>query len=119
MYHGSYPRPYHEKLDIELWYHSYIRTYLERDVTGIEVDGLIEHGEKLQALEIKSSMIITPDLISAAMRWQTFTGDDTNRSLMVYAGKDSFAQNGIEILPWNSFLADIQKYVSFTIKNLK
>lgn len=32
LFHGSYPRIYHEKPDLELWYNSYIRTYLERDV---------------------------------------------------------------------------------------
>tara|TARA_R110000868_G_scaffold158036_3_gene385788 strand:- start:35544 stop:36704 length:1161 start_codon:yes stop_codon:yes gene_type:complete len=35
LYTGSYPRPYHEKLDTDLWYNSYIRTYLERDVRSI------------------------------------------------------------------------------------
>lgn len=35
LFHGSYPRPYHEKLDFELWYQSYIRTYLERDVRSL------------------------------------------------------------------------------------
>ncbi|NQY73895.1 MAG: ATP-binding protein [Candidatus Margulisbacteria bacterium] len=32
LFHGSYPGPYQEKHDIKLWYSSYIRTYLERDV---------------------------------------------------------------------------------------
>jgi uncharacterized protein len=35
LFHGSYPRPYHEHLDTELWYQSYIRTYLERDVRSL------------------------------------------------------------------------------------
>lgn len=32
IYRGGYPRPYHEKLDISLWFEGYVRTYLERDV---------------------------------------------------------------------------------------
>ena len=32
LFQGSYPRPYQEKLDTYLWYESYLRTYLERDV---------------------------------------------------------------------------------------
>lgn len=32
LYHGSYPRPYQERLDLSIWYSSYIRTYVERDV---------------------------------------------------------------------------------------
>jgi predicted AAA+ superfamily ATPase len=35
LFDGSYPRPYHEHLDIHLWYNSYIRTYLERDVRSL------------------------------------------------------------------------------------
>lgn len=35
LYSGSYPRPYHESLDVKLWRNSYIRTYLERDVRSI------------------------------------------------------------------------------------
>ncbi len=35
LYLGSYPRPYHEHLDSTVWYNSYIRTYLERDVRSL------------------------------------------------------------------------------------
>lgn len=35
LFHGSYPRPYHEHLDTQLWYDSYIQTYLERDVRSL------------------------------------------------------------------------------------
>lgn len=32
LFQGSYPRPYQENIDTYLWYESYLRTYLERDV---------------------------------------------------------------------------------------
>lgn len=32
IYSGSYPGPYHEKMDTDLWYKSYVTTYLQRDV---------------------------------------------------------------------------------------
>jgi uncharacterized protein len=35
LFNGSYPRPYHEGLDIKLWFNSYIRTVLERDVRNV------------------------------------------------------------------------------------
>jgi len=35
LYQGSYPRPYHEQMDTSIWYNSYIRTYLERDVRSL------------------------------------------------------------------------------------
>ena len=39
MLGGQYPRPYHEKLPVSLWYQSYIQTYLERDVRQISQVG--------------------------------------------------------------------------------
>lgn len=35
LYQGTYPRPYQEQLDSDLWFNAYIRTYLERDVRDI------------------------------------------------------------------------------------
>lgn len=35
LYHGSYPRPYHEQLPTSIWFDSYIKTYLERDVRSM------------------------------------------------------------------------------------
>ena len=32
IYNGSYPGLYHKKLDAEVWYRSYVTTYLQRDV---------------------------------------------------------------------------------------
>ncbi|MCB1119094.1 MAG: ATP-binding protein [Chlamydiia bacterium] len=39
IFKGSYPRPYHEHLDVNQWYASYIKTYLERDVRRISSIG--------------------------------------------------------------------------------
>ena len=35
LYHGAYPRPYHEHLSTRIWYDGYIKTYLERDVRSM------------------------------------------------------------------------------------
>lgn len=35
LFQGGYPRPYYENLAIDIWYNSYIRTYIERDVRSI------------------------------------------------------------------------------------
>ena len=39
LFHGSYPRVYHEKLDVHMWYQSYIATYLERDIRTLSMVG--------------------------------------------------------------------------------
>lgn len=35
LYRGAYPRPYYENIPTTIWYDSYIRTYLERDVRSL------------------------------------------------------------------------------------
>lgn len=35
LHHGTYPGVYHERLDRNLWYSSYIKTYIERDIRQI------------------------------------------------------------------------------------
>lgn len=32
IYQGSYPVPYHDQAPTDLWYKSYVTTYLQRDV---------------------------------------------------------------------------------------
>lgn len=35
IFYGGYPRPRYEKLNYSLWFESYIRTYLERDIRSL------------------------------------------------------------------------------------
>lgn len=35
IHRGGYPRPYQESIDVSLWFDSYLRTYLERDVRNL------------------------------------------------------------------------------------
>lgn len=68
LYHGAYPRPYHENIPTSLWYDSYIRTYLERDVRSIiNVRDLSQfqlflkycagqHGQEFNASNLASSL---------------------------------------------------------------
>lgn len=35
LYNGTYPRIYNDHVDVDLWYNSYISTYLERDVRDL------------------------------------------------------------------------------------
>ncbi len=68
LYHGSYPRPYHEHIPTTIWYDSYIRTYLERDVRSlVNVRDLSQfqlflkycagqHGQEFNASNIATSL---------------------------------------------------------------
>ncbi len=75
---GSYPRPYQEGLPIKLWYDSYIRTYIERDVRSlINVKDLSkfqlflkfcagQHGQEFNASVIATSLGLSQTTI---MNW--------------------------------------------------
>jgi predicted AAA+ superfamily ATPase len=81
IYNGSYPRPYHEKLDTELWYQSYITTYLERDVRGfLKVKDLLKfqlflklcagrHGQQLNISNLGNEAGISQ---TQATHWLSF-----------------------------------------------
>lgn len=78
LYHGAYPRPYHEHLPTHIWYDSYIRTYLERDVRSmIHIRDLSQfqlflkycagqHGQEFNASQIASQIGISQ---TSVMQW--------------------------------------------------
>lgn len=78
LFTGSYPRPYQEKLPIDIWYDSYIRTYLERDVRSlINVKDLSQfqlflkfcagqHGQEFNASAIANNLAISQTTV---MNW--------------------------------------------------
>lgn len=78
LYNGSYPRPYNENLPIKLWFESYIRTYLERDVRSlINVKDLSQfqlflkfcagqHGQEFNASAIANNLGISQ---TTAVNW--------------------------------------------------
>ncbi|MDX8409331.1 MAG: DUF4143 domain-containing protein, partial [Mariprofundales bacterium] len=45
--------------------------YYWRDQSGLEVDLIIERGDRLMPVEIKSGQTMTPDFFKGLMRWQT------------------------------------------------
>lgn len=78
LFNGSYPRPYHENLPVTLWYDSYIKTYLERDVRSlINVKDLSQfqlflkfcagfHGQEFNASSIANNIGVSQTTI---MNW--------------------------------------------------
>jgi len=83
--------------------------YFWRDHLGVEIDGLIERGEKLVALEIKSSKTIVPDMLSVLQKWRQIAQSAAIKSCLVYAGDRSFVQDDIEIFSWMDYEANLNK----------
>jgi predicted AAA+ superfamily ATPase len=79
--------------------------YFWRDHVGHEVDVLIESGQGLQALEIKSGTTYASDWTDGLKKWQKFAGDDSIQASLVYGGAASFEREGLHVWGWQ----DIQK----------
>lgn len=82
--------------------------YFWRDQTGNEVDALLDYGDHIEAIEIKSSSTINSDFFKGLKRWYDLAEKDTedkdtkNKMSLIYAGEDSFTRSGVKIRSWKS-----------------
>jgi len=78
--------------------------YFWRDQTGNEVDALLDCGDYIEAIEIKSASTINSDFFKSLRRWYDLAEkDDENiehKMRLIYAGEDSFSRSGIEVFSW-------------------
>lgn len=72
--------------------------YFWRDHLGVEVDCLIEQGEQLTAIEIKSGQTINDNFYTGLKYWQKIS--QNNQLKLIYAGDQNITLNGIETLSW-------------------
>ncbi len=71
-----------------------------RDVSGHEIDVIIDHGSSVYAVELKSGMTVISDFFKGLLFWQELT--KYKKSYIIYGGEESQSRsNGIEIIPWN------------------
>ena len=76
--------------------------YFWRDNSGNEIDIVIDEGNRLHPVEIKSGKTITPDYFKGIIFWNKLTGKEGGT--IIYAGNEVQKRNGaIDILPWNKF----------------
>ena len=59
-----------------------------RDKTGHEIDAIIENGDELTALEIKSGITVTDDFFKNLFYWQKLTASSQPASFVVYGGSE-------------------------------
>ena len=68
-----------------------------RDNTGMEIDCLLEDGEKLLALELKSGKTFNNDMVAGLKCWKAICPAE---EMLVYAGSQKSSLGGIKIVPW-------------------
>ena len=75
--------------------------YFWRDSMGNELDILIEVGNSLIPIEIKSGQTITNEYFKGLKYWQKISGEDT-QGYVVYAGQNiEKRSNNVTVLPFN------------------
>jgi uncharacterized protein len=72
-----------------------------RDRAGHEVDLLVEQGDRVLAVEIKSGATVTRDSLRGLEKWRDIAGAAAGPSLLVYGGLEAQSRQNIELLPWN------------------
>jgi uncharacterized protein len=73
-----------------------------RDSKGLEVDLILEAGDRLNAIEIKSGQTIAPDFFSSLKIWSKLAGQADLPSWLIYGGDKALTSENISIVPWKN-----------------
>lgn len=71
-----------------------------RDKTGIEVDCLVEKGEQLIPVEIKSAQTVNSDFFDALGKFCELSGIPSSSSYIIYGGDDEQKRSSGHVLSW-------------------
>ncbi len=79
-----------------------------RDNIGHEVDLLLDEGERLLPVEIKSGQTVSSEHFDGLRTWQRYAGAAAGPPALIYAGTDRYLRSGIEVVPWHQAAAEPQ-----------
>lgn len=71
-----------------------------RDRSGTEIDLIIEKGNKLMPVEIKSGQTLNQDYLRSLRKWQTIAGKTSINPTLIYGGDMSTETLGIKAISW-------------------
>lgn len=74
--------------------------YFWRDNTGNEIDIIIDQGDKLIPIEVKSGQTLSRDAFRSLKKWLTLAADDAGHPILVYGGDQGYDRAGITVVPW-------------------
>ncbi len=79
-----------------------------RDSKGLEIDLLLENGDDLTPIEIKSGATISPDFTDSLKKWSALSGNQPHTSWLVYGGARELSSGTTRIIPWNRIPEDFR-----------
>ena len=71
-----------------------------RNNTGEEVDVVVEQGEQLMPIEIKSGQTFNADFLSGLSKWAGYAGAAAQPAHLVYGGAVSMTRSGVAVHAW-------------------
>jgi len=71
-----------------------------RDATGHEIDLLVDLGDRLLPIEVKSGLTVPPDAVDGLRWWTSLPGNRNKEGVLVHGGNDTFRLHGFIVLPW-------------------
>ena len=78
--------------------------YFWRDNIGTEVDLIVERGNEIAAVEIKSGISVASDAFGNLNKWQKYATERGHFSAihrgLVYGGETRFTREGVDVMPW-------------------
>ena len=74
--------------------------YFWRDAAGHEVDVIIDLGNTLTPVEVKSGQTVASDFFDNLKYWQKLSGDETAPAALVYGGDQSAKRSRVFVYPW-------------------
>ncbi|MHC4478614.1 MAG: ATP-binding protein [Planctomycetota bacterium] len=77
--------------------------YFWRDSAGHEVDFLVEQGQELIAIEIKSGETMASDSMKGLDFWRSLPGQGKCRAALVYGGDSSYMRRNIAVTSWQDW----------------
>ncbi len=89
--------------DIHKYYFNQHRpapTYFWRDNKGVEIDLIIETGEQVRAIEIKSSKTIGSNFFKNLDTYKKLAGKNLKDKYLIYGGEQSQNRSQIPVLSW-------------------
>jgi predicted AAA+ superfamily ATPase len=74
--------------------------YFWRDKSGNEIDCILEKGDTLTPIEIKSGETINTDFFTNITKWNQLSGNTPQNSYVVYGGKEKQTRSQGKIIGW-------------------
>ena len=71
-----------------------------RDATGHELDILLDLGDRLLPVEVKSGLTVSPDAVNGLRWWTGLPTNRNTRGVLVHAGTSAYSLHGFTVLPW-------------------